>query len=221
MPGIHTVIPGDHMSSIAEQYGFTKYETIWNHPENAGLKSLRKNPNVLNPGDQVYIPDREIKTLDRPVDALHSFTRATEDLKLRIVLNRMYNKPYASTPCTLLVGLDKTDLTTDGNAQIEQTIKRQVVDASVKVDDQIQVGGETVPIEREVDFKIGFLDPVTEVSGQVARLANLGYYRGPDSPVDADEFLSAVEEFQCENRLAVDGQCGPLTQAKLLSVHGC
>ncbi len=221
MAGTYTVKPGDDMSSIAEEAGFAKFETIWDHPENAELKSLRKNPNILNPGDSIFIPDREEKTLDRPVEARHKFKKITEPLKVRIVLNRMYNDPYVNTPCTLLLGLDTTDLTSDGAGQIEKPIKRTTVDGDVKVKDQVKVQASTVPIEREVAFKIGFLDPVTEISGQVARLTNLGYYRGPDAPLDADEFLSAVEEFQCDNKLVVDGKCGPATQAKLVSVHGC
>jgi hypothetical protein len=42
------------------------------------------------------------------------------------------------------------------------------------------------------------------------------------SPVDliALQFRSAVEEFQCDNQLTVDGKCGPNTQAKLKAVHG-
>jgi len=221
MAGNQTVKPGDHISSLAEQAGFTKFETIWDHPENADLKSLRKNPNILNPGDSVFIPDKEEKVLPRPTDARHKFKKPAEPLKVRIVLNRMYNDPYANTPCTLFLGLDKTDLTSDGNAQIEKAIKRTTVDGDVKVKDTIKAGDTPVPIERDVAFKIGFLDPVTEILGQVARLTNLGYYRGPDSPLDQDEFQSAVEEFQCDNKLVVDGKCGPATQAKLVSVHGC
>ena len=34
-------------------------------------------------------------------------------------------------------------------------------------------------------------------------------------------FLSAIEEFQCDHGLVVDGKCGPATQAKLKQVHGC
>jgi len=221
MAGMYTVVAGDHISRLAEQFGFAKYETIWNHPQNADLKALRKNPNILNPGDQVYIPDADVKTLDRPADVKHSFTKPAETLKLRLVLNRMYNKPYAIVPCTLSVGSVQTDLTTDGNAQIEQTIKRLDSAGSVKLNDQITVSGGAATIQREVDFQIGFLTPLTEVSGQIGRLANLGYYRGPASPPDLDEFKSAVEEFQCENSLSVDGICGPLTQAKLKSVYGC
>ena len=71
-----------------------------------------------------------------------------------------------------------------------------------------------------VPLKIGHLDPVEHSSGQVGRLANLAYYRLPVEPVDKAEFLSAVEEFQCEQGLTVDGICGSATQAKLKQVHG-
>jgi hypothetical protein len=68
--------------------------------------------------------------------------------------------------------------------------------------------------------RIGDLDPVNEETGQMARLANLGYYRASLDKPDQDELLSAIEEFQCDNKLAVDGDCGPKTQAKLKEVHG-
>ncbi len=55
-------------------------------------------------------------------------------------------------------------------------------------------------------------------SGQQARLDNLGYFA---SDGDDDAFKSAVEEFQCDNSLTVDGDCGPATQAKLKQVYGC
>jgi peptidoglycan hydrolase-like protein with peptidoglycan-binding domain len=71
---------------------------------------------------------------------------------------------------------------------------------------------------------------VDEVSGQIGRLNNLGYDAGElDSPVASPEqerhrsehFRSAVEEFQCDHGLLVDGICGARTQAKLEEIHGC
>jgi LysM repeat protein len=44
----YTVKQGDHLSSIAHEYGFPDYQTIWNHADNAQLKQKRKNPNVLS-----------------------------------------------------------------------------------------------------------------------------------------------------------------------------
>src|SRR5262249_8508870 len=76
-----------------------------------------------------------------------------------------------------------------------------------------------------IPIKVGHLDPVEEVSGQQARLNNLGYFAGPLEGKTEEEnqalFLSAIEEFQCDHGLRVDGICGPQTQAKLKEVHGC
>ena len=57
-------------------------------------------------------------------------------------------------------------------------------------------------------------------SGQAARLTNLGYLMNTEDSPDA-ELLSAVEEFQCDEELAVDGISGPKTQNQLVKVHGC
>lgn len=72
-----------------------------------------------------------------------------------------------------------------------------------------------------IPIKIGHLDPVDEISGQQGRLNNLGYYFGDIDGNDSPRFRMAVEEFQCENGLTVDGICGPNTQAKLKEVYGC
>ena len=61
---------------------------------------------------------------------------------------------------------------------------------------------------------------MTEKSGQVGRLENLGYHAGSGTPEEERLFRRAVEEFQCDHKLAVDGVCGPQTQAKLEEVHG-
>jgi peptidoglycan hydrolase-like protein with peptidoglycan-binding domain len=41
-----------------------------------------------------------------------------------------------------------------------------------------------------------------------------------DDPKDP-QFLSAVEQFQCDQKIAVDGDIGPATQATLKAAHGC
>jgi len=220
MAGYHKVQQGEHIAGIAAMYGFPKYAPIWNHPNNASLRQTRDNPNVLLPGDELYVPDPQTQQFDRPVDQEHTFKLSADPLELLIVLHNIYGKPVAQRPCTLTLGLNQFQLTSDANGLIRHGIPKKAVDASLTVKDQVTVKGTDIPIDRHFQLKIGYLDPVDQPSGQQARLANLGYYRGPAAPQDADEFLSAVEEFQCDNNLTVDGICGPQTQAKLKSVHG-
>jgi hypothetical protein len=221
MAGYHTVKQGEHVSGIADQYGFPKFSRIWSDPNNADLVQQRGNPNVLNAGDNLYIPDHELQEFSRPTDQRHKFVLSADPLQLFLVLKNIYGAPIANCPCKLQVGLSQYALTSDGNGMIEQKIPKDAINASLIINDEVQVHGQSVPIDRQFDLKIGYLDPVDTASGQQTRLTNLGYYRGPQSPTDSDELDSAVEEFQCDNGLTVDGICGPQTQAALLKVHGC
>ena len=64
-------------------------------------------------------------------------------------------------------------------------------------------------------LQIGGLDPVETLSGQESRLNNLGYAAGTAGDAKDAVFLRAVRAFQTDNKLDVDGDCGPKTQAKL------
>jgi len=75
-------------------------------------------------------------------------------------------------------------------------------------------------LETELPLQIGRLDPVDTVSGQRARLRNLGYLVDLEGEDEDADLRTAIEEFQCDHALAVDGRCGPATQAKLRDLHG-
>ena len=74
MTDYYTVRQGDHLSKIAKDNGFTDYTVIWDHPNNSDLKKQRQNPNILLPGDQVFIPDMEQKQESGATDKRHTFT---------------------------------------------------------------------------------------------------------------------------------------------------
>ena len=222
----HIVVQGEYLSKIARKYGFSDYRTIWDHPKNATLKQTRKNPNVLFPGDRLFIPDREEKQEARVTDKRHRFQLKRPSLMLRIVVEDAFERPVSSAPFELHVGSEGQTLKSDGRGKVEQSIPETSELATLIIKTPATPVNE-VPIA----VKIGHLDPVEEVPGQKGRLKNLGYYAGAiDSKVDA-EFRSAVEEFQCDHfpsprradgvPVAVDGVCGPKTQAKLKEVHGC
>lgn len=214
MADIHIVEQGEHLSQIAKNYGFSDYHIVWDHHENADLKNLRKDPNILFPGDEVFIPDKEDRIENGATEHKHRFVVRKETLKLRLVLEDIYEKPIAGAKCALVVDGDTTQLTSDGHGKIEKEIPVDAKEATLVIrGDQTPYANTPIPI------RIGHLDPINEISGQVGRLNNLGYFAGDGT--DEDTFESAVEEFQCDNGLTIDGVCGPKTQSKLQSVHGC
>lgn len=214
MGSYYMVIQGDHISKIAKENGFPDYHTIWDHPNNADLKKQRDNPNVLNPGDMLFIPDKEQKEESGNTEKRHTFVVKREPLKLRLVLEDMYEKPVANAQKALLVESDVDQQNTDGKGHIERDIPRDAQDSTLVIR-----GEPSHFADIPIPVKIGSLDTVDTFAGQLARLNNLGYFPGDGS--DEDAFESAVEEFQCDNHLVVDGICGPKTQAKLKEVHGC
>jgi hypothetical protein len=107
-------------------------------------------------------------------------------------------------------------LTTDRKGRIDENLPR-AGHAAVLVIQDAQTPFNFI----QIPMKIGELDPVEELSGQQVRLNNVGYFAGDVGEKDEESFRSAVEEFQCDHGSAVDGVCGPTSQAKLKEVHGC
>jgi len=44
------------ISGIAAQSGIKNWQTVWNAPQNAALRAQRKKPELIQPGDKVYVP---------------------------------------------------------------------------------------------------------------------------------------------------------------------
>ena len=209
MSSKHIVKQGEHLQGIAKKYGFSDYHPVWDYPENADLKNKRKNPNILKPGDVLHIPDKETKEATGGTETTHQFRVHGKLPKLRIRLIDSDNNPMANTECEVSIGLNIQKLKTDGDGLLELTIP---FDATTG---ELTLSGTKIP------FQIGGLDPVEERSGWKARLRNLGYDPGPPDTEDESLERLAIEEFQSNHGLKVDGVCGSKTQAKLKEVHGC
>jgi len=213
----YKVKQGDYLSKIAKQHGLADYLTIWNHPNNAELKNKRKNPNVLYPGDVLFIPDKEEKVESGETEQRHRFKLKGEPLMLRIVFKDYNDKPIANMEVDLHVEGNVYPLTTDSKGMIEKEIPATAEKGRLVFKDPES------PFD-EMPLKIGHLDPIENVSGWKARLNNLGYNAGPIDDEMTEQLRSAIEEFQCDyfkDLSQVDGECGPNTQAKLKEVHGC
>ena len=98
---LYNVEQGDCISSIAFQFGLLP-RTIWDHPENSALKKKRLDPNILFPGDEVFIPDKQIRFEARPTDARHKFRRLGVPTHLSVRFLHE-NKPRAGESYTFLI----------------------------------------------------------------------------------------------------------------------
>ena len=211
----HIVQQGEHLSSIAEQYGISDYRILWNHPQNRQLRDSRGNPNVLYPGDEVFIPEQTQKEHDCQTERRHTFEKAQRVPMLRLVLKDFTDRPLANLACELLVEGESYSLTTDQGGKIEHEIPPSAENGC------LTARNAEGAVVMQMQLRIGSLDPVEEQTGLQARLNNLGYDVGGGEESDPEVLRAAVEEFQREQRLQVDGICGSQTQAKLKQVHGC
>jgi uncharacterized Zn-binding protein involved in type VI secretion len=137
------------------------------------------------------------------------------ETRLRLVLQTLRARPVANTPCVVHLGQSAVSVGTDGSGKVELTLPPGVASGDIMVQGSgTTLDGVTIP------FSVAPLPPVTTILGQEARLNNLGYRAGTSADPASRGFRSAVEEFQCDEALAVDGKCGPQTQARLASLHG-
>ncbi len=209
MPVYHRVTQGEFLAQIAAKYGFRNPATIWDDPRNAQLKKKRKSPHVLMPGDILVIPDKSEKRQEAAVTRVHQFVLDEPKVKLRIALKDWDGEPLKSMECVLKVGSQIYNLTTNAEGVIEEEIPVTATEGTLTIKEM----GE------EIKLQIGHLDPSSEETGWKARLRNLGYLAEPGEP-DAQTLRWALEEFQCNNGLKVDGTCNDQTRAKLENTHG-
>ncbi len=191
MSKVHLVKQGDTLSSIAAEHGFHDFRTIFDDGENAELKALRGNAHVLFPGDQVVIPDLDPRVERAPTTARHTFVLQRQGLHLRLRLRDLDNVALkAPTPVLLATNGpdDAAPTTPDGNGIVEREIDRRLAKAELRVE----------PKNIKMDLIVGGLDPIDTLSGQRARLNNLGYFAGSASN-DTEQFRWAAEEFKKDN----------------------
>ena len=219
MPETYEVEPGDCMSSIAFSHGFF-WETLWNDASNAELKARRKNPNVLMTGDVVQIPDLTVKQEPGATETRHKFMLKGVPEKLRMRFLDANHKPRANVEYVLEIDGDSRRGRTDSNGELVESIPPDAKAGKLMLGGagDKPVAGKSGP--QVVRLKLGHLDPVSEVSGLKARLANLGYYQGPiDDQMDGNT-RQAIRAFQTKKGLPATGEADDATKAKLEQLHG-
>jgi N-acetylmuramoyl-L-alanine amidase len=205
--GPHTVEDGDSISSIADRAGHF-WQTLWDDPRNQSLRELRKNPNVLLPGDVVHIPAKQLRTKTATTGETYTFKRKGVPAVFRLQLFQG-GEPRARQTFTMVIDGRERNGTTDGDGVLELRVAPTAQLA------RLVIG----PDEAEYRVRIGRLDPADDLRGIQQRLNNLGFGCGiPDGTLN-DATRCALENFQALENLEVSGRPDDGVRARLIERH--
>jgi N-acetylmuramoyl-L-alanine amidase len=200
----HTVKQGECISSIAHKYGMFP-DTIWEDPENSQLKDKRKDPNVLMPGDVVYVREKEVKEESCATGQRHRFRRKGVPAKMRVQM-QLDGKPLSNVSFRLYVDgvLVKTGRT-GADGVIEESIPPNAKEGEILLKDD-EGNEESYP------FSLGTVDPIDTEEGIKTRLRSLGY--------NADDLAAAISEFQQKEGFTVSGSIDDATRNRIKEMFG-
>jgi hypothetical protein len=211
----HTVAQGECMDSIAALYGFPDYQVIYGDGANAELRQKRPNPNVLMPGDSVFVPEIKPPEHACATDARHKFILKRSKARVRLVLKDR-DGPMAQRPYTLTVGdRPPIDGVTDGSGLLEQPVPADAQTAQLR----LQRGSDAKSGFLVWTLQLGALDPHDVVSGAQARLNNLGFFCGKVDGIAGLRTQKALRSFQKQRGLPQTGHIDAATTAQLLGLH--
>jgi Putative peptidoglycan binding domain/LysM domain len=215
MAETYTVQKGDCLESIAKRFGFGDYKVIYNHPSNAALKQKRPKPNLLQAGDSVFIPDKELKEENCATDQKHKFQFIRKKVKLRIIVKDDQGNFFADKKYELKLGEKILKGSTDGKGFLEQEIPADINQGELKVfteDPKLKV--------MTWNLGLGSLGPVEENDGIQGRLKNLGYYFDAiNGQVGSEKSKSAIKAFQGKNSMTKTGDIDDSLRNKLRDLH--
>jgi N-acetylmuramoyl-L-alanine amidase len=204
------------MESLAARYGFPSGKVLHDHPDNAELKKKRPDPGMLQPGDEVTIPDRKGKQATVKAGRTHAFEVKRPRRTLRLELRGKDSKPISGASWSVQdrEGQQLAAGTTDGGGRLEARLP--ATEAYVI----LEVAGMLYEV------RLGGLDPLEEegkavLSGVRSRLRNLGYDPGQDGDGDLANLTAVLEAFQRSEGIEITGEPDRTTLDKLREVHGC
>lgn len=201
----HVVKQGETLMGLAAANGLTGWKDILDHADNAELKKKRPDPGVLKEGDKVYIPNREMKHEPAAVDAKHPFTISRKKAWVRLALKDADGTALSGT-FALSVGNVAASGTIAPGGIIEQAVAIDATSGSLSVT-------TTDGRQESWELLVGYMDPLDEDSGVLARLVNLGFAS------EDDELAVAVMAFQARVGVETSGVVDDALRTKLKSYY--
>ncbi len=208
MATAHLVAPGDGISRLAAQYGFAP-ETLWQHAANADLKRQRVDPNVLQPGDVLQIPDKTPRVERCATDQRHVFRRRGVPARFELQLLAPEG-PLAGVAYRLQVDGQTLHGRTDGRGMLRHFVPNGAARGTLHYEHEGQA--------RELALGFGMLDPIDSLAGVQQRLQNLGWTC--DAPgVDGPRTRLALQRFQLAAQIEPSGRRDAATLQALARLH--
>lgn len=187
-----TVVQGDTTESLAYARGLF-WETVWDHPNNAALRAKGRRPNILLPGDVLFLPARVTRDERCATAKVHRFRRRGVPTTLAVRCLDPEGNPYANAPYQIVAGAFDRRGVLDGDGWLRCWLPLEHRRLQLLI-------GENGEDER-YELLVGHLDPNDEDSGVCDRLRNLGYYSGPSVGADDPRLAGAVRWFRRSNGL--------------------
>ena len=198
---------GDSIESIAFAKGYF-WETLWNHSDNAELKQVRRDHNILLPEDRVALPEKTQKQESGKTEMRHQFRRKGVPASFALqVYDR--DEPWADQPYKLTVD----NLAFTGVTDPDGLLRHPVPPNARK--GRLTIG----PDEVVFDLDFGALDPIGGPRGIQQRLNNLGFHCGPADGRIGAATRAALRAFQGRTGLPATGEPDDATMAKLEELH--
>lgn len=205
----HVVQQGETLGSIAHRCGVTP-ESVWDASENAELRELRGEGNILRPGDVLFVEEGEpplIESLD-----VGGSNRFKAQIPMHwINLNFDHNgEPVANESYELVAEGQRLEGTSDGQGRVRLSLR--VTSRRARL---------TFPGRRlSYQLDVGGLDPIEEMTGVQTRLRQLGFFGGEIDGRESRELTQSLLRFQQMHGLTESGQADAETRARLQEEHG-
>jgi len=204
----YVVRKGDCLASIASAHGFHRWQTIYDAPENEAFRKKRPNPNVIHPGDRLFIPEKQTREEERAASKSHQFRLHRSKWLLRLELRDESLKGLEGVPYTLdVAGAPTITGKTGVNGLVEAAVPASAQSATLRL------AGRTIAL------RLAGLDPVRRVSGVQQRLNNLGFNAGAADGKLGPRTRRALSAFQAAESLDRTGAMDDETLRRLLEVH--
>ncbi len=208
--GPYTVRQGECLLSIAEASGHF-WQRIWNHRDNAPVRSARSDAMVILPGDRLVIPPIEPDEESGATEQRHRFRRKGVPAVLKLQMMRD-GEPRADEPWELELDSKLLEGTTDGDGRITITIEPGARAGLLRVGTDEE---KTIQM-----IELGHLAPHDTVLGTQQRLGSLGYFEGREDGQWSDTLKRAINTFLTTSGLEPEDNVSHDTLTRIRDAHG-